>query len=178
MKFIVYIATNKVNNKSYIGCTSISLKRRKIQHKSEARKPRYYFHYAIKKYGFNKFGFEILWKAKDAEEMYNMEAEFIQHYKTNDPNLGYNLSNGGEGNSSRVGRRHENHPMAKLTWDRVKNLRDDYATGEFNQVDLAKKYGITKTTIWMVLQNRQWLNSDYKYIKQKRIGGYRGKIHS
>ena len=50
---IVYIASNKINHKIYIGMSMQNLTKRKLEHKSISKKnSNSYFHYAIKKNGF------------------------------------------------------------------------------------------------------------------------------
>ena len=59
MKGIIYKYTNQVNNKVYIGQT-INEYKRKYAHKHALNSWRSYFHNAIKKYGYDKFVYEIL----------------------------------------------------------------------------------------------------------------------
>jgi hypothetical protein len=50
---IIYVATNLINNKQYVGQTSRKLYERKSNHKNE--KNTFPIHLAIKKYGINNF---------------------------------------------------------------------------------------------------------------------------
>ena len=59
MKGIIYKYTNQINNKIYIGQT-INEYKRKYAHKHTLNSWRSYFHNAIKKYGYDKFAYEIL----------------------------------------------------------------------------------------------------------------------
>ena len=57
----IYLITNLVNGKKYIGCTMISLKRRWTQHLSSARKNSpMAIHRAIRKYGPSSFKIECI----------------------------------------------------------------------------------------------------------------------
>ena len=54
---IIYKATNTANGKIYIGLTTLSLERRKIEHfwKANSSNKPYHFYNAIRKYGWNAF---------------------------------------------------------------------------------------------------------------------------
>ena len=62
-KGCVYKFTNKVNGKIYIGKT-INWKRRMCKHKSSAKKPKYYFGRALRKYGFDNFEIVSIFNSK------------------------------------------------------------------------------------------------------------------
>ena len=55
-----------------------------------------YFTNAINKYGWNNFTHEILFENLSKEEACKKEIELIAKYKSNNPEIGYNLSLGGE----------------------------------------------------------------------------------
>jgi group I intron endonuclease len=97
---IVYLCTCLVSRKSYVGVTTASLKRRKIQHLSDARKHRCnsVLHAAIRKYGEKSFVWEVLERVMFVESMFALESYYIEKFNTRSP-FGYNLTLGGEGNS-------------------------------------------------------------------------------
>lgn len=94
---IVYIATNTVTDKSYIGFTSKKLNERRTGHRYLSRKgkPKLYFHKSLKKYGWDSFVWEILWEGGDFDEMGRMETHHIKEHNTLAPN-GYNLTEGND----------------------------------------------------------------------------------
>lgn len=92
---IIYKATNKINNKSYIGQTIKSLRSRKSQHLADSIRKNYNFHKAIQKYGIDSFSWEILCECDSKEEMDEMEFHYIIQYDTY--RNGYNCTFGGEG---------------------------------------------------------------------------------
>lgn len=102
MKGIIYKYTNQINNKVYIGQT-INEYKRKYAHKHTLNSWRSYFHNAIKKYGYDKFVYEILEEIDDADvkelkiKLDTLEQRYISIYKSNDPDFGYNLTLGGGG---------------------------------------------------------------------------------
>lgn len=102
MKGIIYKYTNQVNNKVYIGQT-INEYKRKYAHKHTLNSWRSYLHNAIKKYGYDKFVYEILEEIDDIDvkelkiKLDTLEQKYISIYKSNNPNFGYNLTLGGGG---------------------------------------------------------------------------------
>jgi hypothetical protein len=52
----------------------------------------------------------------------------------------------------------ENHPMAKLTWDRVNEIRSTFTPGRGNRVRMAQRYGITKSNLGSILRGEIWRN--------------------
>jgi group I intron endonuclease len=91
---LVYLITNTVNGKRYIGQTSYSLEKRWFLHCN--RKSCTALHNAINKYGADKFTAEILFSVPTKELAGELEIEYIKRYNTKAPN-GYNLTDGGEG---------------------------------------------------------------------------------
>lgn len=93
---LIYKATNKINNKSYIGLTTRTLKERKLEHLRHAHNENTYFHRAINKYGKENFLWEIIDDtSKSLKELKEKETYYIQYFNTLAPN-GYNISTGGE----------------------------------------------------------------------------------
>lgn len=72
---IIYLATNKINNKVYIGQTINTLNKRKTNHYAAARneKDNLYFHRAIRKYGENNFDWIVLDKANNQDKLNELE---------------------------------------------------------------------------------------------------------
>ena len=93
IKYSVYIHTNKVNGKRYIGTTK--RKPEKRWRNGDGYKDQPHFYSAIQKYGWDNFDHFIL--EVDSEElMYKLEQQYIAYYKTTDRRYGYNKSLGGE----------------------------------------------------------------------------------
>ena len=92
-KYSVYIHTNKVNGKRYIGVTTGKPEIRWAN--GNGYKSNSYFSAAIKKYGWNNFDHFIL-EVNSPELMYRLEQQYISYYKTTDNRYGYNISLGGE----------------------------------------------------------------------------------
>jgi hypothetical protein len=102
-KYLVYLITNKINNKKYVGQTNAKLQRRWNQHVNAANTPKCssygsYFSNALRKYGRENWDLEILVdNLQSREEAYKYEIEFIAKYQSNNSAFGYNSTEGGEG---------------------------------------------------------------------------------
>lgn len=92
----VYMHENRVNGKRYIGITSMKPTNRWANGEGYKRCPRFYP--AIQKYGWDAFHHEILYTNLTQEEAERLEIELIEKYGTQDPEKGYNLSEGGGAN--------------------------------------------------------------------------------
>lgn len=95
MKYTVYLRTNKVNGKKYVGQTS-NIKQRERQWKCLK------WYYANKrltvdrnKFGLENFELEILFESEDQTEANKKEIEYIEKYNTLYPH-GYNITTGGK----------------------------------------------------------------------------------
>lgn len=95
---IIYLCTNELNGKRYVGLTSISLNRRKSNHKTQAftLNSQSKFHRALRKYGIDSFKWEVLDdKSLTVEELITKEIEYIERFDTY--KSGYNMTIGGDG---------------------------------------------------------------------------------
>lgn len=91
----IYLVTNNINGKQYIGQTIMTLKQRWNKHLSKSReKNATGLAGAIKKYGEENFSIELI-ATCNIEDLNNLEQYYINKYDTF--NNGYNLTLGGEG---------------------------------------------------------------------------------
>lgn len=92
MRKAIYVITNKINGKQYIG-QSVHPDKRWLEHcrKAKNNQEKYPIHLAIKKYGEKNFSFEVIeWTT----EYDKREAYYINLYNTLSP-YGYNVVPGG-----------------------------------------------------------------------------------
>jgi group I intron endonuclease len=89
---VVYLISNKINDKCYIGITN-NFKRRMIEHKCFKDKSSI-ISKSINKYGKDSFNYEIIDYAKDMDDLNNKEMMYIKFYKELGVEL-YNLTDGG-----------------------------------------------------------------------------------
>ena len=95
MNYTIYLRTNKINGKQYVGQTN-NFKQREKQWKCLK------WYYANKKltndrntFGTENFTVEILFETEDETEANEKECEYIEKYKTLYPS-GYNVATGGK----------------------------------------------------------------------------------
>ena len=88
----IYLITNLLNLKQYVGVTKFSLEERFLQHTKRG----FFLTEAIQKYGEQKFSIELIEEVKTPEQSYELEIFYIKEYNTKAPN-GYNLTDGGDG---------------------------------------------------------------------------------
>lgn len=95
---IIYKSTNKINGKCYVGQSTFSLERRKLEHEKGSRKNKVilYFHKAIRKHGEDNFEWEILYESNSRKELNTAEMYYINKFKSFGKD-GYNLTEGGGG---------------------------------------------------------------------------------
>jgi group I intron endonuclease len=94
----VYLITNNVNGKVYIGQTTASVKRRWTEHKCNAKQGvQTNLYSAIRKYGHAAFSIEVLHKATSSEELNRLEIQEIASRQSMESSHGYNLTAGGGG---------------------------------------------------------------------------------
>ncbi len=118
---VVYLITNTINGKYYVGKTVETLASRWSKHKNEAaRGSNMYLHRAMRKYGLGNFTVHPLMETlKTNEELCEQETFLISLFKANDHKHGYNLTTGGEGV---CGLRHSLETKEKLRSLRLKQV--------------------------------------------------------
>lgn len=91
----VYLISNNVNDKVYIGKT-INLRRRFSKHISEMVNSTQLIYRAIRKHGIENFYVQILHEASADCDLLSLEQTYIKGYSSLAPR-GYNMTAGGEG---------------------------------------------------------------------------------
>lgn len=112
---IIYKVTNLINNKCYIGKTSITLEKRKWQHINDSKIKRYnsIFHNALRKYGIENFKWEVLCEC-DNNDMLNIRETMkiiVEHSHVSE--CGYNMTYGGDGLP--VGYKHTEESIQRMS---------------------------------------------------------------
>lgn len=109
----IYVITNKLNNKIYIGQTVNTVEERFNDH---CRRNGTAIDRAIHKYGRNNFDVETICEAKNIDELNELERYYIKLANSTNPKIGYNLCDGG-GNTS--GYHHRNDSKKKMSQSRI-----------------------------------------------------------
>lgn len=81
------------DGKSYIGMTSTSVKQR--WNNGKGYKNHTYFYKAIKKYGWDNIEHSVLFEGLTKDKACEKEKEMIKKYRSNEPEYGYNMTDGG-----------------------------------------------------------------------------------
>ena len=148
-KWCVYVHTNKVNNKVYIGVTSKRPESRWDNGNGYKRNQPVFWN-AIQKYGWDGFEHIIFAKGLLKSEAMKMEKSLIAFYQSNcrkyrNPEFGYNETDGGDGMTGWYPTEETRQKMSKSAKDRVDRIGynpmfDDEKYGEKNPF-----YGHTHT---------------------------------
>lgn len=102
MIYSIYLITNLVNNKFYVGYTSMEPEERWKLHISasmtnrKSKEQKQHIHNAISKYGVDNFRFEVIYQSIEEMHCLQMETYFIKEYNTFNSPFGYNHTTGGE----------------------------------------------------------------------------------
>lgn len=126
----IYIITNKINNKYYIG-KSINIEDRwkyHIQNKDSQREYDKPLYKAFRKYGIENFTFEILEEVINDSELNEREKYWIEYYDCYGSNKGYNATQGGDGGITCENPREK---YGKITTEEVIYLRKRFEEGKY-----------------------------------------------
>jgi group I intron endonuclease len=136
---IIYKATNIINGKSYIGQTKSNLERRMKGHVDSALKnnDNRHFYNSIRKYGSQKFQWQILEHCDSKEELDEMEFHYIMQYNTY--KNGYNLTLGGDGGNTK----------SKYTKEQITEWRE-----KISKIWREKKFKHNKESIEKMRKNK------------------------
>lgn len=173
--YVVYMHTNKINNKKYIGIT--------------CRKPEYrfgkdgsgykecpVFYKAICKYGWESFDHEILFDNMTREEAAAKEIELIEKYNTRDIQFGYNVAIGGYSQPGETnpfyGHHHTDEVKQKIAESNKKRVWTEEAKNSIRE----KLSGPSSPFAKKIHCNE--LNIDFDTLREaaKYIGASAGKV--
>lgn len=134
-KYLVYMYTNTINSKKYVGVTCDTLEKRAgpegCQYKGCPR-----FFESIRKYGWSSFKTQVLHEGLTKQEAAELEKGLIVKYSTLDRTLGYNLHKGGfENREYNVAREAKRIERISST---LKKQRSDTATRQLMSKRMSK----------------------------------------
>jgi group I intron endonuclease len=98
---VVYVITNRVNGKRYVGQTIKTAEWRFGKHALGSQYPSR-INRAIQKHGKENFSLETVGTAASRKELDALEVRFINELQTLNATLGYNVAPGGVGNNIRT----------------------------------------------------------------------------
>lgn len=142
MKGKIYLITNTINNKVYVGQTLLSVAVRWQSHIMSSRLEDTKFYRAINKYGKENFQYKIIEEVVE-ELLHDREKYWIKYYDSY--NNGYNSTLGGDGN------RRLNYDKIYLLWKDGNNITQIANKLNYGRVQVSKvlkeKFSITKEEI-------------------------------
>lgn len=155
----MYLITNLVNGKVYVGKTINSLRKRWNDHQYAARnRQRGSIPKAIAKYGPENFTMELIETCVDRESLTLAEIRWIAHYDSMNRTKGYNLTPGGESGHAPG----FTNVATKLTWEDVRALRLAFEKQESSRSELANRYGVAEAHVNQILAGRRWAEPGIK----------------
>lgn len=116
MRGIIYVITNTINDKIYIGQTKDSLETRFKRHKNNTGAV--YLRNAFNKHGFENFNIEYVehYDTDDVSKLQDWldetEIAYIRLFDTTNPTIGYNITKGGRGS---LGVKHSDETKQKMS---------------------------------------------------------------
>lgn len=167
--YCVYMHTNKVNGKKYIGQTKMKPEERWGSKGHRYRECTHFFN-AIKKWGFDNFEHEIVYSGLSHIEANEKEQELIELYNTRNLKYGYNLREGGS-----------NGGLSEESKRKLSELRKGKYTGS-NSPNYGKKLSDeTKLKISMAQRGEKshcFGKVVTKEVRQKIAESHIGKKHT
>lgn len=165
MKKYIYIITNTINEKVYIGQTN-DPKRREREHFSfgylkEDDDEIKVLYLAMKKHGVKNFIFSIL---EGPIENYNEREKFwIKEYNSLVPN-GYNVTEGGDAPPVMCG---EFHPMCKHSKDEIQQIQHLLKNTNNSFIEIAEQFNYNPTSINRINLGQLWYDEAIVYPIRK-----------
>lgn len=154
----IYMYENKKDKKRYIG-QSINIQKRKNEHLHGCKNTSKFDNF-LRKIGEDCFVFSILEECSK-EELDERERYWIKYYDTQNPEKGYNLTEGGQS------QRGEENIQAKLTEDKVFEIIKLLEENKLNDSEIAEIYHVHRNTINNINRCITWAGS-HTYEKNIR----------
>ena len=155
----IYIITNKINNKKYIG-QALNIESRWNQHKRNFNNPHCFktspkLYGAFIKYGIENFIFSVLEPNVQIDKLTEREEYWIKYYNT--VNDGYNCVYPTEVF------RGENNPNATLSFEQVQEIKQMLIDSNISQQEIAKIYEVAASTIYRINKGENWKDDVHSY---------------
>jgi|SRR5690625_2296030 len=155
---LVYMATNKVNGRIYVGSTTVSLAERIMKHRKDSRylNLNTYFIKAIRKHGWDNFEWSIIQFWEDEGTLRDIEDLCMIVCKSWQRDKGYNH----HFNNIKV------QKSRMLSDQSVRYIRNNYKPHDkkFSGVALAKEFGVSDKTIRNIVNRTAY--ADVEDIKE------------
>lgn len=166
---IIYVATNLLNNKRYVGQTTGSLNRRISSHLSNTSSDNY-FHSSLKEYGYENFKWEIVDAVENKNQLDVSEQYYINFYDTTNNDKGYNSTTGGinfisDETKEKMSKSHtgdKNYNYGKHLSEKTKDKLRKKLSGDKNPM-----FGRTPYDIWIEKYGKDEADKKLEAYKSK-----------
>jgi len=183
----IYLITNKINNKKYVGQSSNTEERWYRHSVDYKRLTDRYLYRAMNKYGFDNFYFEVIEENIPIEYIGEKEIYYIKYFNTKAPN-GYNMTDGGEGSFNRVisnetkekiskslkGKKLSEETKKKMSVRNQERYKDDSERKKISDSMKNNKQAIEKA-VFNIQQYNNSISKEEKLINQRKAVAKRSK---
>lgn len=146
--YCVYVHTNKINSKKYVGITCLKPEKRWNNGKGyTSAQP--IFYNAIQKYGWDGFSHEVLYEGLTKAQAQELEIKLISEYRATESDFGYNNTIGGEG-----------HTLYRT--EAEKRLAREQTLKKYNDKIAQDPYRLDALKQW----HRDYANKQYRRIQE------------
>lgn len=157
--FCVYMHTNKVNSKRYIGITN---QRPLYRWRTDGSGYKHQiFGRAINKYGWENFDHELLAVDVSKEEACELEQKYIQEYQTTNPKYGYNISKGGDSGTAGVYNKGCSRPIYQY------DLEGNYINEWPSMDEVERQLGIVASNIGACSTGKTHSSGGFQWSRKK-----------
>lgn len=164
---LIYKIQNKINGHIYIGKTSRTLNKRWQEHVNYALAGgTTALAKAIKKYGKDNFELFIVEDNIDNDLLNEKEKTYINFYQSNNSNIGYNETDGGDGGRT----------SSKLSQAQVSEIIKLIQTSDIPLSDIARMYNIHKSIIININNGKTWVQDNLIYPLRTVHKNYQSKL--
>lgn len=148
--YCVYIHTNKINNKKYVGITCLKPEKRWNNGKGyTSAQP--IFYNAIQKYGWDNFSHEVLYEGLSKAQAQELEIKLISEYRATESDFGYNNTIGGEGHAL-----YRTEAEKRLAREQTLKKYNDKIVQDPDRLDALKQW------------HRDYANKQYRRIQENQ----------
>lgn len=158
----IYKITNKLNNKIYIG-QSVNIEKRWSAHRTRpfnenANQYSSLLYKAIRKYGLQNFTFEVIEECIPSQ-LDEKEKYYIQKYKSNQIEFGYNLTAGGQSATT----------VSKISESDLKIIYNLLINSTLSEEEISKQFNVSQRTISGINLGQTNVKTGYSYpLRQKK----------
>ncbi len=173
--FTIYLLTNLVNGKKYVGQTKQKLSERICKHRSDSKNAKQLISKAIAKHGWENFDVDIIGMAFTQESANELESSRIKEHSSL-AGHGYNVSTGGHSGfnlcENEITKRSVRQKLVcKKT--KITVIKDGVAASFFSIYEAADNYEISPCRIHDALKRRDRSSVGMNFIKPNEFESFR-----